>query len=316
MNVASQVVLVGGTIFSMMMQFFGTSMPVQPEVIDNPFKIIQMYTENHDDPFQCSGVVQDETDEQFSAPYTEVEGRLLESISEISIQRAHAEIGTQIMLAEVRKSKPKTGYAQKSSVEVYKEQSKKSRVIYQLDLNEKVEYTDLYNGWYELRGLNSGYVRAGTISEEIFIPYKTIKAPSSNGCKSMESYRVFRMTGSNLTNQGKLQNLAETDELGFRKVNGRYCIAVGSAVCDEIGTRIDLVLENDVVIPCVMGDQKADCHTDRSNFKSANGCISEFIVDLRKIDTTHGDVSYVQTEEDWMSPVVEFRVYDYNELDN
>lgn len=225
-------------------------------------------------------------------------------------------ISTEERKAKVqsRKVKPKKGYCQEEGVKVYKSLEKGSKVIYELSLNEEVEYVDTQMGWYELRGLNYGYVKSKFIADTEFVPYKVVKAPTSSGVKSMESYRVFRMSGTHLNNQGRLQLAATTDSKGFRKVGDRYCIAVGSAVCDKVGTCIDLVLENGTIIPCVMGDQKADCHTDRANFKSRNGCISEFIVDLRVIDTTYGDVSYIMEDEGWMSPVSEFRVYELDVL--
>lgn len=74
---------------------------------------------------------------------------------------------------------------------------------------------------------------------------------------------------------------AYTDETtGFRCVDGRYCIAVGSGYCSQIGTKIDLVMEDGSIIPCVMGDAKADIHTDDTHrFQKYDGSVAEFIVD-------------------------------------
>ena len=64
-------------------------------------------------------------------------------------------------------------------------------------------------------------------------------------------------------------------------VNGRYCIAVGSYYTTTVGQKLDLYLETGVVIPCIVGDCKADCHTNSEShqFCLSNGSVAEFIVD-------------------------------------
>lgn len=67
---------------------------------------------------------------------------------------------------------------------------------------------------------------------------------------------------------------------GLRMVDGRYCIAVGSFYCSTIGTKINLVMENGSVVECIMGDQKADIHTDPTNrYQAEDGSVVEMIVD-------------------------------------
>ena len=60
------------------------------------------------------------------------------------------------------------------------------------------------------------------------------------------------------SNQYALQQLCKTDSDGFRKVDECYVIALGSYFDVEVGQKIDLVLENNEIIHCVIGDQKAD----------------------------------------------------------
>ena len=101
-----------------------------------------------------------------------------------------------------------------------------------------------------------------------------------------------------------------TDEKGFRRIHcqnpydseyqERYVIALGSGITSKIGQYVDLILENGEVIPCVLGDQKADAHTDLSNKMTSihnpnNACASEFIVEQDKIPANmvaNGDSSY------------------------
>lgn len=68
---------------------------------------------------------------------------------------------------------------------------------------------------------------------------------------------------------------------GIRMVDGRYCIALGSFYTSTIGQKVDLYLETGVVIPCILGDCKADCHTnwDTHQYCNTNGSVAEFIVD-------------------------------------
>ncbi len=136
--------------------------------------------------------------------------------------------------------------------------------------------------------------------------------PSYNGMKSWMSYGGFGKS----TRQQQLQYMAITEPDGFRTVEGRFCVALGSYFTVEIGQWFDLVLENGTVIPCVLGDGKADQHTDSSNiFTVANQCCSEFIVDTGAIPKevkSRGNCSYRCDE--WQSPVTQVILYDKNSL--
>ena len=110
--------------------------------------------------------------------------------------------------------------------------------------------------------------------------------------------------------QYKLQQLAETNEDGLRTVNGRYCIAVGSRYTTLIGQYIDLILENGEIIPCILGDQKDDKHTDEENMIALDGSLSEFIVETDRLCANvkvTGDFSYLKKK--WKSNVSEVIVY-------
>jgi len=138
-----------------------------------------------------------------------------------------------------------------------------------------------------------------------------IDIKNTNGFKSYMGYKS--LTHSDLP-QAKLQEICTTDENGFRRCTGRYVIAVGSGVGGQVGDCVDVILENGTSIPCVIGDYKDDKHTDGSNLVGrANGCCSEFIVDvdlLRDDIKNKGDVSVVNVY--WNSPVVKIRRYIFN----
>lgn len=149
----------------------------------------------------------------------------------------------------------------------------------------------------------------------IHVDSKIYDIPPYPGMKKWMSYKSF----SKGSKQYKLQQYCITDSFGLRGVDGLYTIAIGSRFGTKIGQRIDLVLENGTVIPCVMGDQKANVHTDATNTFSnttRNLCCSEFIVDSRKLksEAAHrGDTSFIC--DIWQSPVTKIIVYDINVLE-
>jgi len=115
------------------------------------------------------------------------------------------------------------------------------------------------------------------------------------------------------TRQYELQKMAKTTTNGFRRVNKRFLVAVGTRFTDKVGQYITIVLKNGTEIPCVVGDIKADKDTDESNTFSENGCCSEFIVDIRRLNEAvrdHGDVSDIR--KSWDSPVSIIIVHDEN----
>lgn len=142
----------------------------------------------------------------------------------------------------------------------------------------------------------------------------TVFISGQNGFKSYMSYKLIN---SHSSDQYKLQLLAYTGDYGIRMVDGRYCIAVGTALNASVGDYIDLVLNNGTVISCIVGDIKDNRHTLSDNITTAaNGCVSEFIVDdnyLSSIIKQSGSVSKVN--DSWDSAVVEFVMYDFNVLE-
>lgn len=144
--------------------------------------------------------------------------------------------------------------------------------------------------------------------------YTEYQVPSNRGFKSYMSYKAITSKSSP---QYKLQSIAYTGEFGIRQVDGRFCVAIGTFSAATVGTYIDLILENGTVIPCIVGDFKADIHTDSTNkVTSHNGCVSEFLIDKTALYSTAkkiGDISYCK--EEWKSPVKIIKVYEKNVFD-
>lgn len=156
--------------------------------------------------------------------------------------------------------------------------------------------------------VNSENQENGTETEATEQPetYEVIKEypiTDGNTTKTVLPYKAF---GKN-TNQAKLQSLCQTNEVGLRVYDGRFTIAVGTYFNTAIGQYFDLVLENGTVIPCIMGDLKADIHTDsRGLFTEASGCMTEFIVDRTYLPNKN---SATYCYEEWNSKVVNVIVY-------
>lgn len=154
-------------------------------------------------------------------------------------------------------------------------------------------------------------------NEEILILKQRFKLPVNiknrnqilkyNGFKSYEETKTITFGKA-----GKLNKLAKTDINGFKTINNRYLVAVGTYFNLELGQYFDIVLENGTVIPCMMGDTKANEDTcDKNIFTVNTKCATEFIVSKRflpKIVKTSGDVSFLN--EKWKSPVSKIIVYE------
>lgn len=136
----------------------------------------------------------------------------------------------------------------------------------------------------------------------------TIVPPNHNSFKTYMSYKAITLKSSP---HYKLQQIATTADNGIRMVDGRYCIAIGQGFCKKIGTPIDIVLENDIVIPCILGDCKAIVDTDENNLLAHNGHLLEFIVDTPSLSNetrVSGDIS--KAEDGWDAKIKKIIIYD------
>lgn len=116
--------------------------------------------------------------------------------------------------------------------------------------------------------------------------------------------------------QYALQQMAYTDSEGFRKVDGRYCVAIGTAFEAYIGQIFDAELDNGTIIECIVGDIKADCDTDSTNVFTSQGCCLEFIVDTKKINGTIKTIGSCSARcDEWNAPCFQFKIYDLNYLE-
>jgi hypothetical protein len=110
-----------------------------------------------------------------------------------------------------------------------------------------------------------------------------------------KTYMDYKKITDQTSKQWYLQQLAHTNEKGFRMFNGRYLVAVGTYYSKEIGKELLITLDSGVVVEAIVGDIKMDKHTDKNNqYVPVNGNIVEFIVDTLVLDKkvqSLGDVS-------------------------
>lgn len=137
--------------------------------------------------------------------------------------------------------------------------------------------------------------------------------PVTGNTVSYKGGKTIERTGKiTYGDAGDINRMASPDQDGFMKLDNRYLIAVGSRFDTVPGQYMDLVLENGVVIPCIMGDLKADQDTDSTNtFTYHSRCCSEFIIDEDSIRTDiyeRGNASLKTSR--WDSPVMSVIVYD------
>lgn len=131
--------------------------------------------------------------------------------------------------------------------------------------------------------------------------------PSNNSFKSY-------MDCSKITDVNSEQYKFKYDYLcsasGIMLVDNRYVIAIGSYYTTKIGCRVDLVMENGEIVECIVGDCKADKHTDSLNRQNPNGSIVEMIVATDNLSDEvrlRGDCSYADPR--LMGEIIAIRVY-------
>ena len=119
------------------------------------------------------------------------------------------------------------------------------------------------------------------------------------GDTSFKSYMSWKAITNTDSNQYKLQKSCWTDKKGLRRYNQDYVIALGSYYADYIGERFTITLDTGKSFTAVVGDFKADKHTDDTNkytpMENGGKNVIEFIVDTSELDSTArkmGDISY------------------------
>lgn len=131
--------------------------------------------------------------------------------------------------------------------------------------------------------------------------------------KSYMSYRALTVKNSP---QYKLQQHCWTDKMGLRRQTDDYVIAVGTYYSNTIGDRFLIELDNGFTFTAIVGDIKANRHTNPTNqytavynwddsFKSAN--VIEFLVDIPYLPREVKNLGTVSSIEDFDGNIVSMK---------
>lgn len=179
------------------------------------------------------------------------------------------------------------------------------------------------------------------LTEEMYKAVDTIIIPEDISCKSgiksknniteysipnddtsFKTYMDYRCITDKTSAQYMLQMEAYTDDMGLRKYEDHYIVAMGTYYSDNVGDTFRITLDNDISFNVIVGDIKADCHTDSKNmyspvydedgnFVSAN--VIEFIVDTKKLDRSVKRLGTIEAYDDFKGNIVKIERTDIYE---
>lgn len=113
---------------------------------------------------------------------------------------------------------------------------------------------------------------------------------------SFKTYMDYRAITNKRSWQWGLQTRAYTNNEGFRMIDDKYLVALGTYYSNGYGEEFIITLNNGKQLNVMVGDIKANRHTDSTNrYIVRNGNIVEFIVDtnmLNNMSRRMGNVSY------------------------
>lgn len=96
------------------------------------------------------------------------------------------------------------------------------------------------------------------------------------------TFMDYRAITNKASNQYKFQQRDDVwvDEYGFLVQNSEWYVVAMGSYWGKIGDKFIVRLENGETISCVLGDIKADRHTDKLNYSHASdGHVIEFLID-------------------------------------
>lgn len=124
---------------------------------------------------------------------------------------------------------------------------------------------------------------------------KEINYSVPNINSSFKAYMDYRCITDRTSKQWEIQKTAITDnETGIRMCGEYYLVALGSYYTQNCGEKFIIRLSSGKEFKVMIGDLKADAHTNSTHQYSQNGNIIEFIVDtykISKLSKQMGDIS-------------------------
>lgn len=126
----------------------------------------------------------------------------------------------------------------------------------------------------------------------------SILSEAQTNHKDFKSYMDYTAITDRTSRQWNLQQKASTNENGFRCIDGRPLVAVGTGWGLTVGDYATVYCANGNSFEVVVGDIKSNAHTLSDNKTTAsNNCRCEFIVDMKNLNPTvknRGSVSILQ----------------------
>lgn len=113
------------------------------------------------------------------------------------------------------------------------------------------------------------------------------------GHNSFKTYMDYKRLSKNFEGR-KIVETGYVDEFGLRRVNGAYCVALGTYY-GRIGDIFRVTLSTGVQVKVVKCDTKSNDHTDSTHrYTTKSNCMMEFLVDESKLSdsiSSSGNVS-------------------------
>lgn len=190
---------------------------------------------------------------------------------------------------------------------IRKEPSFEAEILDTISFYDRISYSEYNDEWIAIGYNNDTAYLCKEYVEELVI--SSVYTLSNDERKS---YMDYRKITSKFSRQYQVQKKAYTSPDGYRMVENRYCIALGSYYSTSVGCYVDLILKNGVRIPCILADCKADKDTVDNRSKGKDGSVSEFVVneDMIKEQDTKKTGNCSEITKGWDSPVVEIKIYE------
>lgn len=123
------------------------------------------------------------------------------------------------------------------------------------------------------------------IRKAAFTPQDELEELEPPACEEVgyipqfKSWMDYRAITCKTSRQWTIQELATTDENGFRRVENFYICAMGTQY-GQVGDCFSVSLDSGVTIHVIKGDEKQDIHTiGGEGYQGVDGSVLEFIVD-------------------------------------
>ena len=123
--------------------------------------------------------------------------------------------------------------------------------------------------------------------------------------RDFKSYMPYTAITDKSSTQWQLQQFATTDINGLRCIDGKPMVAVGTGWGVSVGDSAIITCDNGNSFEVVIGDAKANIHTDSTNKTTiANNCRCEFIVDSKQLNPTVKTIGNVAVLQQYNGYVV------------